>query len=132
MTYPGYQSLYEIATSLGATVSRWEPRISEGINFNIEDLNGLIQEDTKCIVLNFPHNPTGATISQDTLDGIIELARVRGIYIFSDEMYRLLEYSDEGRLSSVSDIYEKGVSLSGMSKTFSLPGPICLKAITLE
>jgi len=72
--------------------------------------------------LNFPHNPTGYLPAHAELERIVELARQRGIYIFSDEMYRLLEYEPESRLPPVCSIYERGISLSGLSKTFALPG----------
>ncbi len=119
-TFPGYQSLYEIIESRGCSVSRWSPDNTG--NFNIESLFDLVRNDTKLIVINFPHNPTGRTISKQDLEKIVAFAGERGIHIFSDEMYRMLEYNERDRLPSVADIYEKGVSLSGMSKTFSLPG----------
>jgi aspartate/methionine/tyrosine aminotransferase len=77
---------------------------------------------TQLIVLNFPHNPTGYLPSRDELNAIVELARKRGLTIFCDEMYRLLEYDPACRLPTMCDLYEKGISLSGMSKTFGLPG----------
>ena len=119
-TFPAYQSLYEIAKSLDANISNWEP--NESGNFDVEDLFSLATKNTRLIVINFPHNPTGETISEEQLRQIIEFARKRDIILFSDEMYRLLEYDLKDRLPSVSDIYEKGISLSGMSKSFALPG----------
>lgn len=119
-TFPAYQSLYEIAKSIGASISNWEPN-TKG-NFDLEELFVLAKDSTKIIIINFPHNPSGETITQKELDQIIEFARKRDIIIFSDEMYRLLEYDSVDRLSSVSDIYDKGISLGGMSKSFALPG----------
>ena len=119
-TFPAYQSLYEIANSLSANISKWVPDVDGG--FNTSDLFELIQEETKLIIINFPHNPTGETIDKDQLNEIIEFAKERNISIFSDEMYRLLEYEEEDCLPSVADIYENGISLSGVSKSFSLPG----------
>lgn len=119
-TYPGYQSLYQIAISQGCPVSKWMP--DEHGKFNIPELFSLAKENTRLIVINFPHNPTGATISRQELDQIIEFASERNSIIFSDEMYRMLEYDEKDRLPSVSDVYENGISLSGLSKTFSLPG----------
>ncbi len=72
--------------------------------------------------MNFPHNPTGYLPSGSELNAIIEIARRRGLHVFSDEMYRLLEYDAGARLPSVADIYERGISLSGLSKSFALPG----------
>lgn len=121
-TFPGYQSLYEIAEALGCQVSRWGPE-SEGKQFfDVERLKSMIRENTRLIVINFPHNPTGALLSSTQLAEIITLAQPCGIPVFSDEMYRLLEYDPVERLPAVCEIYENGVSLSGMSKTLALPG----------
>ena len=122
VSYPGYQSLYEIARSKGCEISKWEPDESRGWRFDVDDLAGAIQSNTKLIVINFPHNPTGAIIGKEDLDQIIELARKNNIMIFSDEMYRFLEYDESTRLPAVADIYENGISLSGMSKSYALAG----------
>ena len=119
-TFPGYQSLYEIAESNKCKVSKWLP--DEDMNFKLEDLFKQIRDNTKLIVLNFPHNPTGATITEIDLIKIIQIARQKNIVVFSDEMYRFLEYDQQDRLPSVSEIYENGISLFGLSKTFALPG----------
>lgn len=119
-TFPAYQSLYEIATSLKAHVSKWEP--NDDGHFDIEELFSIANENTSLLILNFPHNPTGETINADELNQIIEFARENHIVIFSDEMYRFLEYDLKDQLPSVADIYEKGITLCGMSKSFSLPG----------
>ncbi len=120
VTFPGYQSLYQIAEDMGCIVSKWEP--NKKLKFIVDDLKALITDKTKLIVINFPHNPTGATISLDELKEIISLADEKGIVIFSDEMYRYMEYNEKDRLPSVSDLYKNAVSLFGLSKTFGLPG----------
>lgn len=122
VTYPGYQSLYEIAQSLGCEVSKWTPKESKGWAFEIDDLKGLLRDQTKMIVINFPHNPTGATISRADQARIIEIAEQRGLALFSDEMYRFLEHDKAVRLPSACDLTGSAVSLFGMSKSFSLAG----------
>lgn len=121
-TFPGYQSLFEIANSLGCEVSKWTPDYKNGWQFDVEKIKSLVQRNTKLIVINFPHNPTGATISEKELKEIIALCRQNNILLFSDEMYRFLEYNPKDRLPSASDLYENAVSLFGLSKSFALPG----------
>jgi len=121
-TFPGYQSLYQIAKSLGCRVSKWIPKFNGNWKFDINTLKTLITPETKLLVINFPHNPTGASISKHELNEIVELCRKNGTLLFSDEMYRFLEYDPETRLPSACDIYENAVSLFGMSKSFALPG----------
>lgn len=121
-TFPGYQSLYEIAGSLGCEVSKWTPEYKNGWKFEIEKLKTLIRKETKLVVINFPHNPTGATISENELNEIVDLCKQNNTLLFSDEMYRFLEYNSDDRLLSASDLYENAISLFGMSKSFALPG----------
>jgi aspartate/methionine/tyrosine aminotransferase len=122
VTYPAYQSLYEIAAFFGREVSEWLPREHKGWAFDINDLASLINPRTKLIVINFPHNPTGATISRTDLAKITEIAERKDIVLFSDEMYRFLEYDERDRLPSACDMSRKAISLSGLSKGFALAG----------
>ena len=122
-TYPGYQSLYEIANSIGCEVSFWEARYSgHGAYFDLDELRAQVKENTKLIVFNFPHNPTGYVPPLKDYMEIFEIAREKGIYILSDEMYRYLETEGNKTLPFACDVYEKAVSLFGLSKTFALPG----------
>jgi aspartate/methionine/tyrosine aminotransferase len=120
VTFPGYQSLYEIAKSIGCEITQWEP--DSDWHFDIDILKKLIKTNTKMIVINFPHNPTGAQLNQKEFEEILQLAKKNNIIIFSDEMYRFLEYNQNDCLPSASDLYENAISLFGMSKTFGLAG----------
>jgi len=120
--FPSYQSLYEIPQSLGCEVTRWLPEKSLGWRFNPEFLRNNIKNNTKLIIINFPHNPTGSLPSQEEFTKIISIAKEKGIYILSDEMYRLFEFDISNRLPAICDVYDKGISLSGMSKTFGMAG----------
>jgi len=120
---PAYQSLYEVARSIGCRVTPWKLELStNGWQLDLNQLERSLTNATRMLVLNFPHNPTGHTISRREFDSVVELARKHGLYIFSDEMYRFLEGDSAIRLPSVCDAYEKGISLSGLSKSFALPG----------
>jgi aspartate/methionine/tyrosine aminotransferase len=120
---PAYQSLYEIAAALGCRVSRWPIELNEGEwRLDPDRLQDLCLPETRLIVVNFPHNPTGYLPSHELLDEVVALATRRGIPIFSDEMYRLLEYDAARRLPSLIDLYEDAIVLSGLSKAFALPG----------
>ena len=89
---------------------------------DIAALREAIRPNTRIISINCPHNPTGKVFSHQALEQIIAIARESGIYVFSDEVYRLLERSEEIRLPQVADIYERGLSLNVMSKAYGLPG----------
>ncbi|MCK5058434.1 MAG: aminotransferase class I/II-fold pyridoxal phosphate-dependent enzyme [Candidatus Aminicenantes bacterium] len=122
VTFPGYQSLYEIADSIGCTVTRWQPQEGKEWKFDVTYLESAIRKNTKLLVVNFPHNPTGALPEREDYNLIVKMAKENNIFLFSDEMYRFLEYDERDRLPSGAEIYENGLSLFGMSKTFSLAG----------
>jgi aspartate/methionine/tyrosine aminotransferase len=121
-TFPAYQSLYEIARNMGCHVKYWKPRYQEGWRFELQDLTGLLSKKTRMLIMNFPNNPTGSTISPNIQDEIVELAKTHEIILFSDEMYQYLEHDESDRLPSIADQYEPSVTLFGMSKAFALPG----------
>jgi aspartate/methionine/tyrosine aminotransferase len=121
-TYPGYQSLYEIARSIGCHVSYWEPIEDEGWHFDVEHLQKMIRSNTRLVVVNFPHNPTGFVPTADDFARIIGLLSARGIHLLSDEMYRYLEVEAGSTLPAGCEQYERAISLSGLSKSYGLPG----------
>lgn len=118
---PAYQSLYEVARSAGAKVIRWEAREADGWQPDVDALEALIGPHTKLLVINSPHNPTGAQVSSDRLARIVELARRHGVWIFGDEVYRGVEYGAP-RNPSVVELYERGVSLGATAKVYGLAG----------
>ena len=124
---PAYQSLYQVLESLDCDISYWKPQSlygkNGGWNYDVEELRRLVRKDTRLIVINFPHNPTGAYLTRSQLDEIVEIAHSCGAYLYSDEMYRELIIDDSyEKLPPVSDLYEKGISLWGTAKSFGLAG----------
>jgi aspartate/methionine/tyrosine aminotransferase len=120
---PAYQSLYEVARSVGCDLSLWNPSSNESVWFyDPQELEKLITHRTKLIILNFPHNPTGYIPLLDDYNKIISIARAKGIFIFTDEMYHLLEHKTSDTLPPMCEVYERSISLWGMAKTFALAG----------
>ncbi len=123
VTWPGYQSLHEVARSIGAEVVLWEARPEEaGWRFDVDELRALAAPGARLIVVNFPHNPTGALPTAAEWSAIVGIARQAGAWLFSDEVYRLLEYDPADRLPAGVDVYERAISLGVMSKPFGLAG----------
>ena len=81
-----------------------------------------VSSNTKLLCLNNPNNPTGAVIPDETLKRIVEIAKAHNIWILSDEVYRGLNLVGNPYSESVADLYERGISVGSMSKTYSLPG----------
>ena len=120
--FPDYQALDEVARAIGCEVERWTADEGQGWRFDPAWLQKHIRPDTKLIVVNFPNNPTGFLPCLEDFERIVYMARERGAYLFSDEMYRHLELEDGARLPSACDVYDRAVCLYGMSKAFGMAG----------
>jgi aspartate/methionine/tyrosine aminotransferase len=120
--HPAYQSLSEIPRALGCDISPWTASAAGRWELDVDALRRAIRPTTRAIVLNIPHSPTGWLPSASALDAIVAVARERGILLFSDEVYRGLEYDEADRLPAVADLYERGISLGVMSKAYGLAG----------
>jgi aspartate/methionine/tyrosine aminotransferase len=121
-TFPGYQSLYEVARSIGCQLSTWEPDEVHGWQFSLDQLADLITTKTRLVVINFPHNPTGFVPPLADFLATVELVENRGAYLLSDEMYRFLDVERGVTLPAACELSQGAISLSGLSKTFGLPG----------
>lgn len=119
---PYYQSLGEVAKSIGAEVTEWKADSRNNWELDLGELKDKLKNNTKVVVVNFPHNPTGYLPSLKFINELSRLSRERGFIIFSDEVYRGLEYDSSQRLPAFTDLNENAVSLGVMSKTYGLAG----------
>jgi aspartate/methionine/tyrosine aminotransferase len=120
--FPAYESLVEVARAVGAEVTLWRGDAAAGWRFDVDALAAILRDDTRAIVINSPHNPTGALLGTDELQRIVALARQRGAWLFSDEVYRGLEIDPATRAPAACDLYERAVSLGAMAKVYGLAG----------
>ena len=118
---PTYQQLYSIPEALGADVQILRLRQENDYLPDLSELRRLVTPGTKLICINNPNNPTGALMSESLLREIVDIARSVDAYILCDEVYRHLTQAD-GWPESIVDLYEKGISVSSMSKVFALAG----------
>jgi capreomycidine synthase len=119
---PGYHLLVDFAAAAGASVKTWWLRPdSTGWTASLDELASLITSRTRAIVVNFPHNPTGASVSEDDMRAIIGQADLAGAYLLWDAAFADLTY-DERPLPDVSRCYSRGISFGTFSKAFGLPG----------
>ncbi|WP_154223252.1 pyridoxal phosphate-dependent aminotransferase [Marinicella rhabdoformis] len=116
---PAFEPLILMPEQIGARVTKLPLGSNWEIDFNA--LEDALKDHAKLLVLNFPHNPTGAHISIEILEEIIQLCEKYGVWVLSDEVFRGLEHNKNDRLPAVANIYPQAVSLGVMSKAFALP-----------
>jgi aspartate/methionine/tyrosine aminotransferase len=122
VTWPGYQSLYEVARATGADVTLHELREDTGWALDVELLRRQVTPATRLIVVNAPHNPTGMLPDRRTFDALVSVADDAGAHLLVDEVYRFLEFADGDRLPAGAEASPRGISLGVMSKSFAMAG----------
>ena len=124
---PAYDS-YEPAIELAGGITRRVPlRIDEnGSDFHPDwqRLSDTISDKTRLIILNFPHNPTGAILTADDLDKLAELVRDRNCYLLSDEVYEHIVFDGEPHrsLASRDELWQRSMIICSFGKTFHATG----------
>ncbi|MCC6942962.1 MAG: aminotransferase class I/II-fold pyridoxal phosphate-dependent enzyme [Thermomicrobiales bacterium] len=122
--YPAYQQLHSVARAIGCEVTPWT--ISQCDNhfaFDIDALERLVRKDTRLIVVNTPHNPTGAILSQVDLERIYGIAEEANAYVLCDEAYRWLDMpGGEPLAPPMRNLGPRAISVGTVSKPFGLPG----------
>lgn len=121
--FPAYQQLYAVAQAIGCDVSLWKLSADNRFRYDLDELERLVTPKTKLIVVNTPHNPTGALLSAEQLQRIYELAESVGAWLLCDEAYRWLDLpGGEPMAPPIRDYGPRGISVGTCSKPFGLPG----------
>jgi aspartate/methionine/tyrosine aminotransferase len=122
--YPAYQQLYSVAKAIGCEVSPWTiSQADHRFAFGIAELERLVRPNTRMIVVNTPHNPTGAILSQQDLERIYAIAEAAGAVVLCDEAYRWLDLPEGPRLAApMRNLGPAAISVGTVSKPFGLPG----------
>lgn len=121
--YPAYQQLYSVPRAIGCNVSLWQLRPENAFRYDLDELERLVTPRTRLIVINTPHNPTGAMLSEDELRRIYALAESLDAWVVCDEAYRWLEVPGGDPFAPpMRDLGERAISVGTFSKPFGLPG----------
>jgi len=120
---PAYQQLHSVAKAIGCDVALWTLRDDGGFHFDLDDLRALATSGTRMIVINTPHNPTGAMLSEQDLREIYALAEEIDAWVLSDEAYRWLDLPGSPPLAPpMRNLGPRAISTGTFSKPFGLPG----------
>jgi aspartate/methionine/tyrosine aminotransferase len=122
VTWPGYQSLYEVARAAGAQVSLHVLREEDGWALDVGRLVRMFRPETRMVVVNAPHNPTGMLPSEADWRRLAAECDAAGIRLVADEVYRFLEHDAATTLPAGADLDERAVSIGVMSKSFAMAG----------
>jgi len=118
---PAYQQLFSIAESIGCKLKHWRLRSENSFRPDLNEARDLIGPNTRMIVVNFPHNPTGASVTPAEQDELIELAAGAGAYLVWDAAFAELTY-DSPVLTDPGERYDRSITLGTLSKAYGLPG----------
>ncbi len=118
---PNYMQMWGLLHAFGARVKSFYLREELNWSPDLDELEKLITDKTKLIILTNPNNPTGAVLEEEVMKEIVNLARKRGAWLLADEVYQGAERFG-GRTSSFWGKYEKVLVVNGLSKAYGLPG----------
>jgi aspartate/methionine/tyrosine aminotransferase len=119
---PSYQSLEEGPKLAGCEISRVNLTPDNDWQLDINALEQAIQDNTKYIAINDPHNPSGTLLSYRTKQSLLKLAEKYDLIVFADEVYRLLEIDPGDRSPSMADLSKRALALGTMSKPWGAGG----------
>lgn len=118
---PCYHALRNLADSIGCSVKEWRLRFEDGFEPNVEDFKRLVTPKTRMVVVNFPHNPTGATLTAAQQKEFIEAVAASGAYLVWDAAFNELVYESEPLPNPIT-MYERAIVLGTLSKGYGLAG----------
>ena len=117
---PSYQQHYDIPKGLGIETRIVQLKAEENYKLDLAEVDKLCDEKTKMIILTNPNNPIGITIGKEELKALVSIAEKYDAWILCDEVYR---GGDDEYMPSIVDFgYKKAISISSMSKMFSMAG----------
>ena len=124
MLVPNYMQTWGLIRSFGGVIREWpllEDRTAGRWRPNLAELDNLVNDRTRLIVICTPNNPTGATLTAEELNDIAAIAKRHGAWVLSDEVYRGAELGDH-EAASMWGRYDRVIVTSGLSKAYGLPG----------
>ncbi|CAM2930577.1 pyridoxal phosphate-dependent aminotransferase [Prescottella defluvii] len=121
-----YYDSYAAAVALAGAVRRSVPLVRDGDRYtlDVDALRAAITPNTRMLVVNSPHNPTGTVFTEAELLAVAELACERDLLVLSDEVYEHLVFDGltHTPMASLPGMYERTVTVSSAAKTFNVTG----------
>ncbi len=115
-----YATNIETPRTVGAEVDFVDLRFEDGWELDLDRLDSLVRPETKLISLTYPHNPTGAMLSREDLEAVIDIVERSNAVLLFDETYRCLTHGKP--LPMVASLSDRAVSVASLSKAYGMPG----------
>jgi len=119
---PDFHVLHQVPEMLGYEVRKIPLRLENGFHLDLDELKKQVDNNTRVIVLNTPHNPTGVVYTEEEIQTLIDLAEKYNIDILADEHYRFLSHQHSDILPSLYDRSPYVVALGSIGKCFGCIG----------
>lgn len=120
---PSYVSYEPCAILAGAKPVKIALKAENEFRLTPEELEAVITEKTKVLILPYPNNPTGAVMGREDLEKIADIIIKNDIYVMSDEIYGALTYNGEHvSIASLEGMKERTILIDGFSKAFAMTG----------
>ncbi len=120
---PGFPMYESITSFAGATPVPVPLREENQFRMDPGEVESLVTERTRLLVLNSPHNPCGSALTHEDVEALAALAIEHDLYVLSDEVYFAIRYGGEhASIASIDGMHDRTVLLDGCSKTFAMTG----------
>ncbi|MFR8506431.1 MAG: pyridoxal phosphate-dependent aminotransferase [Peptoniphilus sp.] len=121
---PCWPNYVNAAHMMGAVPVRYSLAEENDFQIDFDELEGLVTEKTKAIVIINPSNPIGSMFTLETLEKLADFAKKKDILVISDEIYEKIIYGNKKHISiaSLDGMKERTITINGFSKTYSMTG----------
>jgi len=118
---PNYMQLWGVPRSLGAKINKFHLRLDRGWEPDWEEFQSAVTPKTRLVYVSNPNNPTGAVLSEQAMQRIVERCEAVGAYLLADEVYQGAEILGP-RTASFWGLSDRVIVTSGLSKAYGIPG----------
>lgn len=120
---PCFVSYAPCVTLAGGTPVYLDLKEENEFKLTVEDLDSVVTEKTKAVIMCFPNNPTGAIMTKEELEPIANYIKEKDLVVLTDEIYAELTYGTKHySIAAFPDMKERTIVINGFSKTFAMTG----------
>jgi len=120
---PGFPIYESMANYVGGVAVPAQLREADEFRMDVAEVDSLVTDRTRMIVINSPHNPTGSVLTPEDIQQVAQIARDHDLVVLADEIYGRLQYDGQPlSIATLPGMAERTITLDGFSKTFAMTG----------